>query len=193
MIKFLKRNFKMPKQLQSWLFCKKGWVNILFFLGTCGILTVTLLFFKLQDQKVEAHPGEDFLVYEENLPDVLKEKLPIFQENTLIPVSSPSNPEPERTKRMEIILTGYSSTEDQTDSSPFITASGTWVKEGIIAANFLPFGTKIKFPSIYGDKIFVVEDRMHPKNYNRVDIWFPSRWQALNLGIIKTYIEILEG
>ena len=89
-------------------------------------------------------------------------------------------------------LTGYSSTVDQTNSQPFITASGAWVRDGIVATNFLPFGTQIRIPRYFGDKIFVVKDRMNQRHNNRVDIWFSSRQQALNFGIKHSYIEIVE-
>jgi len=92
------------------------------------------------------------------------------------------------------VVTAYSSTVAQTDSDPFITAAGTWVKEGIVASNLLPFGTEIRIPEIYGEKIFVVEDRMSwRKGEYHIDIWFPSYWEALNFGTKKTYIEILES
>jgi len=94
-------------------------------------------------------------------------------------------------KVMEVIVTGYSSVPWETDSDPFITASGKRTKVGIAATNFLPFGTKIKIPEIFGDQIFVVEDRMHPRFKDRVDIWFPSSWQAREFGIKKTKIYIL--
>lgn len=90
-----------------------------------------------------------------------------------------------------VIITAYSSTPDQTDSTPFITASGTHVRDGIIACNFLEFGTKVKFPHLFGDKIFIVEDRMAPKNSHKIDIWFPSRSQALEFGIKLTEVLIL--
>lgn len=92
--------------------------------------------------------------------------------------SLPAEPEPEI---KIVIVTAYSSTPDQTDENPLITASGVYVRDGIIAANFLAFGTKVKFPTIYEDKIFVVEDRM--KNNHQVDIWFPTREQALEFGV----------
>lgn len=94
--------------------------------------------------------------------------------------------------RVNTTITGYSSTVDQTNSDPLITASGEWVRDGIVAANFLSFGTEIRIPEIFGDKIFIVKDRMNSRYTNRVDIWFPSRQQALNLGIKNTYIEVLE-
>ena len=36
-----------------------------------------------------------------------------------------------------VTITAYSSTPDQTDSTPFITAYNTFVRDGIVAANFL--------------------------------------------------------
>ena len=84
-----------------------------------------------------------------------------------------------------VTVTAYSSTVDQCDSSPFITANGTRVRDGIIATNALAFGTKVKFPSVYGDKIFTVEDRMNKRYYDRADIWFETREEAKMFGIKK--------
>ena len=96
-----------------------------------------------------------------------------------------------RTKR--ITVTAYSSTPDQTDDSPFITASGAWVYDGIVASNFLPFGTKVRFPELFRDKIFTVDDKMHNRFADtRVDIWFPDRESAKEFGIQETIMEILE-
>ncbi|MDX1608211.1 MAG: hypothetical protein R3251_03300 [Candidatus Spechtbacterales bacterium] len=89
-------------------------------------------------------------------------------------------------------ITAYSSTPDQTDGSPFITASGTRVRDGIVAANFLPIGTKIRIPEYYGDKVFVVEDRMNARYWQKVDIWMPTRSEALRFGLRNTYIEIIK-
>lgn len=93
----------------------------------------------------------------------------------------------------KVVVTGYSSTPDQTDDTPFITASNKLVRDGIVACNFLDFGTKIRLPELFGDKIFVVEDRMHEKySTNHIDIWFPDRETAQNFGIKETILEILE-
>ena len=89
------------------------------------------------------------------------------------------------------MASAYSSTPDQTDSTPFITAWNTRVRDGIIAANFLPFGTQIKIPELYGDKIFVVEDRMSRRYTYKIDIWFPEREQALEFGNKKVKIEVV--
>jgi 3D (Asp-Asp-Asp) domain-containing protein len=95
--------------------------------------------------------------------------------------------------RIKMIVTGYSSTPDQTDETPYITASGTYVREGLVANNLFPFGTKIKIPEIFGPKIFIVEDRLNPKkSYYHIDVWFTTKQEALNFGKKITYIEILE-
>lgn len=102
-----------------------------------------------------------------------------------------NKPKPQTKKTMRIPVTAYSSTVDQCGADPFTTASGTQVRDGIIAANFLPIGTKVRFPDHYGDKIFVVEDRMSGRYWQRADIWMTSREQAKQWGIKYTTIEIL--
>ncbi len=92
-------------------------------------------------------------------------------------------------KKMRVLATAYSSTVDQCDSTPFITANGTHVYDGTLAANFLKFGTKVRFPALYGDKIFTVEDRM--RSNTKVDLWFPTRQEAVNFGARVIEMEIL--
>jgi len=104
----------------------------------------------------------------------------------------PTNPDtPVVVAQYLVPVTAYSSTYDQTDSTPFITASGTNVREGVIACNFLRFGTRVRFPQLYGEKIFVVEDRMAVKNSHKMDIWFVSRDQAKQFGVKTAKVEIL--
>lgn len=96
-------------------------------------------------------------------------------------------------KKIEVIVTAYSSTPEETDDTPFITATGKVVEDGIIAANFLEFGTKVRFPELFGDKIFVVEDRMHQRfSEGRIDIWFPTKQEAEKFGVKNTIMEIIE-
>ena len=101
-------------------------------------------------------------------------------------------------KTYSVRATGYSSTSDQTDDTPFITASGTYVRDGIIAANFsvngrrVLFGTMVRIPEIYGEKIFIVEDRMNARYNNNIDIWFSERDLAKAFGSHKVTIEIVE-
>ena len=94
-------------------------------------------------------------------------------------------------KTMTVTMTAYSSTPDQTDGNPFITASGSHVHWGTVAANFLPFGTKIRIPDYFGNQVFTVEDRTARKYNQRVDVWFPTRGEAIQFGKRTLRIEIL--
>lgn len=93
--------------------------------------------------------------------------------------------------KVKILITAYSSSPDETDDTPFVTASGKRVYDGVIATNLFPFGTKARIPSLFGDKIFIIEDRMHHRFNDRVDIWMPSKSQALEFGKKTAEIEIL--
>jgi 3D (Asp-Asp-Asp) domain-containing protein len=96
-------------------------------------------------------------------------------------------------RELYVPITGYSSTIDQTDDSPFITANGTYVYDGVVAANFLPFGTKVKIPDYFGDKIFTVHDRMNKRYWEKIDVWFPDRQSAIQFGVRTLKIQILES
>ena len=93
-------------------------------------------------------------------------------------------------KKVKISMTAYSSTPDQTDSTPFITANGSHVRDGIVAANFLPFGTKVRIPEVFGDKVFSVEDRMNARYYYKMDVWMPTYEEAKNFGLKYVEVEI---
>ncbi len=88
-------------------------------------------------------------------------------------------------------VTAYSSTREETDSTPRITASGTATRDGIVAANFLPFGTRIRIPELFGNRIFVVEDRMHRRKKQHVDVWMRSKRAAIRFGIQRTEVVIV--
>ena len=80
-------------------------------------------------------------------------------------------------------LFAYSSTPSQTNGDPFITASGTRVTDGIVANNCLPFGTEIRIPNLFGDKVFRVQDRMAARyGCESFDIWFSSTADAIQFG-----------
>lgn len=118
--------------------------------------------------------------------------LSLAQDNTLLSRSS-SMETSQVNRKIKMTITAYSSTPEQTDSTPFITASGSTVGDGIVANNLLSFGTRVRLPELYGDKVFVVEDRMHSKKGNyHLDIWFSDTDQAKEFGSETTYVEILE-
>jgi 3D (Asp-Asp-Asp) domain-containing protein len=96
----------------------------------------------------------------------------------------------------EIPISAYSSTVDQCDDTPCITASGFDLcahnQEDVIAANFLPLGTKVRIPEYFGDRIFTVEDRMNARYYYKADIWMKDRASALVWGVRHTTIEVIK-
>lgn len=96
----------------------------------------------------------------------------------------------EAPRTMTIPVTAYNSLPGQTDSTPFNTADGTYVRDGLIAANFLPLGTRVKFPELYGDKEFIVKDRMNPRYTYKADIWMEHYSDAIAFGLQYTTIEI---
>lgn len=131
-----------------------------------------------------------------------KADLPMIQNSSITANNAPlsakanaakTNSSQNSLRELTVTVTAYSSTADQTDDSPFITAWNTHVRDGIVAANFLPLGTRIKIPELYGDKIFIVEDRMNRRFWQKVDIWFPDRTSALEFGVKKLKIQVLES
>ncbi|MFA6909114.1 MAG: hypothetical protein WC289_04495 [Patescibacteria group bacterium] len=108
-----------------------------------------------------------------------------------LPLNADKPREP-ATRTVYLSITAYSSTPDQTDGDPFTTASGSTVRDGIIAANFLPIGTRVRIPDYYGDKIFIVEDRMNARYWYMADIWMPSRQEAKEWGVRYTKLEVLD-
>lgn len=94
-------------------------------------------------------------------------------------------------QRLYLEISAYNSEVAQTDDSPFITASNTHVRDGIVATNILPFGTRVKIPAYFGDKIFVVEDRMNKRYQNHMDIWMEQKSNALSFGRRAAIVEVI--
>ena len=166
-------------------FLKKSRHRILVFIGIgffLGIAPFFALFHQGAEAEVSLDIGEGY------------SELPIIQGNSLQAPKTPLVLEAELKFMGEIpvVVTGYSSSPWETDATPHITASGTLVRDGIVATNILPIGTKISLPELYGDRIFVVEDRMSSRKGYHVDIWFSTQWEALNFGIEQTYMEIVQ-
>jgi 3D (Asp-Asp-Asp) domain-containing protein len=128
-------------------------------------------------------PAQSALVRAENIPeyDPALGQLPEIADRWSVA----------RTIRLSV--TAYSSTVDQTDGDPFTAASGAKVFDGMIAYNALPFGTRVRFPDHFGDKVFVVLDRMAAsKGPHIADIWMPTRDAAKQWGVRITTMEILD-
>lgn len=130
---------------------------------------------------------KDVLKLVGNNPEIRQNLFLITGNDSFLSINTPVE-----LKSLRVVLTAYSSTPDQTDDTPFITASNTRVRDGVVAANFLAFGTQIKIPSLFGDKVFTVEDRMARKHPDKIDIWFPERHLAKKFGVQETEVIVLQ-
>lgn len=90
--------------------------------------------------------------------------------------------------------TAYNSLAAQTDATPHITATGTRTRPGVVALSrdmlrLFPYGTRVRITPLNGShpyvngRIFIVEDTMHARKTNQVDIWMPTRSQAMQWGV----------
>lgn len=166
-------------EARSW----SGW-NVVDPLGLAKILAKT----KANLESLPENQINEFLL-EENLAYF---GFSVIQNDSVLAVRPLLTPKTYKPKKIYIVAaTAYSSTPEQTDRTPFITASGIHVREGVIAANFLPFGTVIKIPELFGDKTFVVEDRMNTRYWLNIDIWFPKKELAEEFGVKVVKIEIV--
>lgn len=105
-----------------------------------------------------------------------------------------------------VTATAYSSYPSQTDSTPFITATGARTRLGIIAVSrdllrTIPYGSRVKlqdlsgnarFNRLFADRVFVVEDTMHVRWRNRIDVWFPDNSTAIRFGKRNLKVTVLQ-
>ncbi len=98
-------------------------------------------------------------------------------------------------KKVKMMVTAYSSDPAETDDRPRESASGEEVFDGMIAINGMKFGTRVKIPELFGDKIFIVKDRMHSrKGIYHADVWMEEKQEAVTFGakIAEVQVEISE-
>ena len=109
--------------------------------------------------------------------------------------------------------TAYTSSVRETDATPFITATGARTRFGIIAVSRdllgsdLPYGSKVRiedlgewrtgrgkgrFDAMLKDVVFVVEDTMHQRKRQQIDVWMPDRSLALKWGVRRVRITVLQ-
>lgn len=112
---------------------------------------------------------------------------------------------------MILEATAYTSSPRETWGNPFITATGTRTRIGVLAVSrdllsVLPYGTRVRlrdlgtvhgrgkgqFDAFFREVVFVVEDTMNARWRNRVDVWMPDRATALRFGRRIVELEILE-
>jgi 3D (Asp-Asp-Asp) domain-containing protein len=94
-------------------------------------------------------------------------------------------------------ITAYNSVVEQCDDDPCIAANGFDLckhnTEDTVATNFLPFGTKVRIPKLFGDRIFIVRDRMNKRYKNKeFDIWMREIEDANIFGYKYAEVEILD-
>ncbi len=108
---------------------------------------------------------------------------------------------------LEVVVTAYSSTPEQTEGDPTVTATGQSVRPGILAVSRdllgtqLPYGTQVRVVEIRADEegcggyptstIFEVQDTMAESIVNQVDIWMPSLQEAVDWGICVATLEVV--
>ncbi|HEY4526190.1 MAG TPA: hypothetical protein VJL32_03805 [Candidatus Paceibacterota bacterium] len=146
--------------------------------ATLGAILLLSIFYPTQGEVIHADFELDIPSHTQTTVSTTLASVPVIKDISV------------RTRLVKI--TAYTSTPEETDDTPFITASGKTVRDGIVASNFLPLGTRIKIPAIYGDKVFTVEDRMHPRMKNVVDVWMENKGDARQFGVKNTEIAILD-
>jgi 3D (Asp-Asp-Asp) domain-containing protein len=109
----------------------------------------------------------------------------------------PQNRGLEAKSTVNVVLTAYNSDIGQTDNSPCITANGfDLCKHGLedtVAINGVKMGTRVRFPDLFGNRVFVVRDRMNSRyGSNRVDVWMLSKANAVSFGVKGARMDILE-
>ena len=150
--------------------------------------------------RAETNNNRNLLIISENT-DIVGQK----NENSIIvnipqqeqPASELPQNKPAKTKKIgNYVVTAYNSEVGQTDDSPCITANGfNLCQHGVedtIAANFLPFGARVRMPELFGERVFVVRDRMNFRHSHRVDVWMLKKQDARKFGVKNTKIEVLE-
>jgi len=85
---------------------------------------------------------------------------------------------------LEVTASAYNSTKSQTEGNPFITAWGDTLRPDTksiavsrdLMKKGLTHNTKVKIEGFKG--IYVVNDKMHPKWRNKIDIYFGTDVKA---------------
>lgn len=146
------------------------------------------------DYVLEGGVGMD---YDQEIMKILNPEVMFLGNNGLNRNYLPENDERGVAYVTKIVFTAYNSEVGQCDSTPCITANGFNVckhdKEDTIAMNGIKFGTKIRIPDLFGDRVFVVRDRMNSRyGSNRADIWMKDKAAAKQFGVKLAKVEVLE-
>lgn len=172
---------------------KKKMNKHLFEAITAVVLILCLTVTMGSPQTVNAESNDEMMVFSTSLSTLFS-----FESDPAVGFPKSGDKEPKRV--VTAVTTAYNSLVGQTDSTPCITANGFDLCEfyeengfgNTVATNFLALGTQVRFPDLYGDKVFVVRDRMNAK-YNgttRVDIWMKDYGEARIHGAKRLKMEV---
>ena len=120
---------------------------------------------------------------------------------------------PVATPSFVVRATAYNSMASQTNAQPHVTATGVRTRWGIIAVSRdllgfdLPYGSLVRLRDLGnyhnsrgfgayqtlldGADLFVVEDTMHPRKANQIDLWFADYASAVNWGVRRLEVEVV--
>ena len=124
-----------------------------------------------------------------------------------VPLGPIANP------RYVLRATAYNSLASQTDSTPDITATGARTRFGIVAvsrdvlSDDIPYGSLIRIRDLGnyytgrgagryqslldGQGLFIVEDTMHARKRQQVDVWFEALSSANSWGVRRVEVEVI--
>ncbi len=136
----------------------------------------------------------------------------LAEANTLAP-EVPALAGPIATPTLVVRATAYNSLESQTNSQPFITATGARTRWGVVAVSRdllgfdLPYGSLVRLTDLGnyhngrgagayqslldGTDVFIVEDTMHQRKTNQLDVWFADYASAVNWGVRRVGVEVV--
>lgn len=120
---------------------------------------------------------------------------------------------PVATPTFRLRATGYNSFAAQTDATPHITATGARTRTGIIAVSRdllgadIPYGSLVRIRDLgnyYNGRnpgrfqnlldsqgLFIVEDTMHARKTQQVDVWFADYASAVNWGVRQVEVTVV--
>lgn len=135
--------------------------------------------------------------YQDNIVKILNPSVLFFRNKEMNNNRLPENNNLSVNKSAIITFTAYNSEVGQCDDSPCITANGFNVcKHGVedtIAMNGVKLGTKLRIPELFGDKVFVVRDRMNSRyDSSRGDVWMVDKQDARQFGVKIAKVEFLQ-
>ncbi len=119
---------------------------------------------------------------------------------------------PEANPSFIVRATAYNSLASQTNAQPFVTATGARTRWGIVAVSRdllstdLPYGSLVRlrdlgahatgrgagaYDELLAGLVFSVEDTMHPRKTQQIDVWFAEHSDAVRWGVRRLEVELV--